>query len=271
MNYFPITGGLWIYGAAAFAAVIIFLGVWILTKKRQKGESFKQSLELVLFSVRIPNRTAEEIQQAAKQEKDWTKVMEGFYSNLISLKPSGFLGSRPWVTLEIAKVGGEVCFFVSAPAKYAGFFEKRITSIYPEAEVDECNDFNIFKKNETVTCGYAKTTKPPFLPLKTYNTIDTDSLSAVTNVLTKMASDEEAALQISIRNSSVSWRERGTAVLAELSRGKSYHESMRRTGIFSSGDSEAEKQKQAQSPTQAPKLDEDLVKAVGDKLNQHSF
>jgi hypothetical protein len=270
MNYFPIMGGYWLYAAAILVAALLF-GFWVFFKKRQKGESFKQSLELVLFSVRIPNRTAEEIQQAGKQEKDCTKVMEGFYSNLISLKPNWFLGARPWVTLEIAKVGGEVCFFVSAPAKYAGFFEKRITSIYPEAEVDECDDFSIFNKNETVTCGYALTTRPAFLPLKTYNSIDTDSLSAVTNVLTKMASDEEAALQISIRNSSTSWRERGTAVLTELSKGKSYYEAMRRTGIFAGGESETEKQKQAQSPMQTPKLDEELVKAVGDKLNQHSF
>jgi len=117
-------------------------------------------MDLVLFSVRIPSKTAEEIQQSGKQEKDWIKVMEDFYANLVSLKPAHFWSPKPWITLEIAKVRGEICFYVAAPKKYAEFIEKKINSIYPDAEVVRCKDFNIFGYKEKVFCGWLKTVKP---------------------------------------------------------------------------------------------------------------
>lgn len=58
--------------------ILIILGVFLVCAigfylKAKRREKFKMSLDLVLFSVRIPPKSPEEIQQAAKQEKDWMK------------------------------------------------------------------------------------------------------------------------------------------------------------------------------------------------------
>jgi len=116
----------WEYWFLAIGAVLAsFAAVFFVFKKKQKKESFRMSLDMALLSVKIPQKTVEEIQQSGKQEKDWIRVMEDFYANLVSLKPAHFWSVKPWITLEIAKVRGEICFFVAAPKKYASFVEKR--------------------------------------------------------------------------------------------------------------------------------------------------
>jgi len=93
---------------------------------------------------------------------------------------------KPWITLEIARIKGEICFYVAAPRYYASFIEKRINSIYPDAEVSRSKDFNIFGTREKVLCGWAKTAQPVYLPIKTYNSIEIDPLSSITNVFTSL-------------------------------------------------------------------------------------
>jgi len=54
------------------------------------------------------------------------KIMEDFYANLVSLKSKGFFGVKPWITLEIARIKGEICFYVAAPRYYASFIEREL-------------------------------------------------------------------------------------------------------------------------------------------------
>jgi hypothetical protein len=259
---------------AAIAAVLVILGVVVwFYRKRVGREAFKMSLEMVLLSVRIPPKSAEEIQQASqagRHEKDWMKIMEDFYANLVSLKSRGFFGPKPWITLEIAKVRGEICFYVAAPRRYANFIEKRINSIYPDAEVSRCKDFNIFGTSEKVFCGYVKTALPVYLPIKTYNSIEIDPLSGITNVLTKLDKSEEAVVQIAIRDTKSKWYTRGKAVAREVGQGKSLHEAMAATHILAElrGKSEKDKEREAKIPR---RVDQELVKAIEAKLGKHSF
>lgn len=251
----------------ALAAVLAYL-----FKRKQDTQTFRESLDFTLLSVKIPQKSIEEIQQAGKQERDWMKVMEDFYANLITLKPNGLFAPKPWITLEIAKVGNEIRFYVAAPLRYEGFLEKRITSIYPDAEVVASKDFNIFGPAETVVCGYVKTTKPVYLPIKTYGSIEVDPLSSITNVLTKLDEREEAVVQICIRNAANSWQSRGKLIVREMAGGKSYQKAAQSTGLFAPLGIDAAKEKEQQQQRQfPPKTDEDLVKAMESKLSKHSF
>lgn len=256
--------------AAAGFLTAAFLALWFLNK-RKRSEELKQSLNFTLFLVRIPNKTAEEVQQSGKQEKDWIKIMEDFYDSLVSLKQRKFFAINPWITLEIAKVKGEICFYAAAPNQYAGFIEKKINGLYPDAEVEICKDFNIFGPNEEVCCGYVKTSKPVFLPIKTYASIETDPLSSITNVLTKLQEKEEAVVQISLRNSSNDWHPRGKAIIDEMAQGKSFHGALAATGPFSLPKSSAKKAEEARKMTVQPKTDDELIKAIEGKLSKNSF
>jgi len=230
----------------------------------------QMAMDLVLFSVRIPSKTAEEIQQSGKQEKDWIKVMEDFYANLVSLKPAHFWSPKPWITLEIAKVRGEICFYVAAPKKYAEFIEKKINSIYPDAEVVRCKDFNIFGYKEKVFCGWLKTVKPKYLPLKTYNFIETDPLSSITNILTKMDSAEEAAVQIVLQNYSTNWQARGREIIKLMRQGKSFLGAYNGTSFWQSLFSGASPKEDKFQPP-ASQNSEELLKQLENKLAKHNF
>jgi len=259
----------WYFFAIGFALLAFLAFIYVFYKKRRKSDLFRQSMDLVLLSMKIPQKTAEEVQQSGRQEKDWIKIMEDFYSNLVSLKPKGFLAPKPWIALEVAKVRGSICFFVAAPRRYQSFIEKRINSIYPDAEVEKCDDFNIFGAAESVFCGYLKTQKPVNLPIKTYATIEIDPLSSITNTFTKLKEDEEAAVQVTLQNTSDGWQFRGREVLNLMRQGKSFYAAMGATGLahslFAKPISE---ENRAAQPVQN---DEELVRAMESKLSKHCF
>lgn len=271
-NFISLFGGesAWVY-FAAMAAVLVILGVFVgWYRKRAGRETFRMTLDMVLLSVRIPPKSAEELQQAGKQEKDWMKIMEDFYANLVSLKSKGFFGVKPWITLEIARIKGEICFYVAAPRYYASFIEKRINSIYPDAEVSRSKDFNIFGTREKVLCGWAKTAQPVYLPIKTYNSIEIDPLSSITNVFTKLDKTEEAVVQIAVRDTASKWYTRGRQILREVSQGKNLREAMAATNWMGLLKVKTEKEREKEAKIQR-RVDEELVKAMNAKINKHSF
>ncbi|MCU0652780.1 MAG: DUF87 domain-containing protein [Candidatus Pacebacteria bacterium] len=251
-----------IFGVSAALVLIL--------RWKHKREEFKNALDMVLLSVRVPPKTAEEVQQSGKQqEKDWIKVMEDFYANLVSLKPKGFLGSKPWIVLEVAKVRGDICFFVAAPKKYAGFIEKKINSIYPDAQVEKSGDFNIFGHKEEVCAGFLKTMRPVYLPIKTYSAIEIDPLSSITNTLTKLEEREEAAVQIAVRNGSDNWHQRGREVLKLMKKGKDFRTAHRETSALHNLVGGKAEEDVPQAPMQ--QNDDEAIKGIEAKLSRHSF
>jgi HAMP domain-containing protein len=258
-----------VFSLIALAALAVFAAaVWFLIKKRKK-EAFRISMDLVLLSVKIPAKSAEEVQQSGRQEKDWIKVMEDFYANLVTLKPKGFLAVKPWIALEVAKVKGEICFFAAAPKRYQSFIEKKINSIYPDAEVVKSKDFNIFGASEQVFCGYSKTSLAVNLPIKTYNAIETDPLAGITNTLTKLSENEEAVVQVCLQNFSPNWQMRGREILKLMRQGKNFSQAKSATGILAGLAAKTKEEENRQFQT--PQSDEELLKAMESKLSKHCF
>ena len=259
----------WLYfGAAGISACVFGLLFWGYKRKR-KRDGFRMAMDLVLLSIKIPHKSAEEIQQAGKQEKDWIKVMEDFYANMISLKPAGMFSLKPWIALEVAKIKGEICFFAAVPKKYAGFVEKKINSIYSDAQIERSDDFNIFGYKEKVYCGYLKTAKSVYLPIKTFNYIEVDPLSSITNTLTKLAEHEEAAVQICLRNTSDNWQIRGREILKLMRQGKTFYQARNATGLWQAFFGSPKKDEERQ--TQMLQGDNDLAKQMESKMAKHNF
>lgn len=251
-------------GLSVFVFFIIL--IWFFLKKIIEKKNFKKSLSFTLLSVRIPPKTEEELRQSGKQEKDWIRLMENFYDSLISLKKQSFFDVLPWITLEIAKIKNEIGFYVSTPKGFEGFIEKKIYSIFPDAQVEKSNDFNIFAINEDINAGYLKLKKQIFLPIKTYNYLETDPLSIITNVLTKLDEKEEAVVQILLRNTSSSFHSRARAIIDEVARGKGFNSALIETGLLSFF-----KTKEKKEDNKAIKIDEDLLRALEEKIAKQSL
>ena len=228
-------------------------------------KTIEQSLKLTLFSVKMSGSTAEELRDSGKQEKDWIRLMEDFYSSLNSLSKDGLFGIDPWIALEIVKLKEDIIFYVAVPKRFENFIEKSIYSIYPTAQIEKSDDYNIFSPTENVCCGYLKTTKPLYLPIKTYNQMDTDPLSSITNIFTKLKTNEEAAVQLIIKKGSNNWYERGRSIANEVAQGKNFTQAMGATNFISTIKGKSEDKLGGGPP------DEDLLKILGEKLNKDSF
>lgn len=246
-------------------SLLIVLIVIFLIKRNRKMKTIEQSLKLTLFSVKMSGSTAEELRDSGRQEKDWIRLMEDFYSSLNSLSKEGLFGVDPWIALEIVKLKEDIIFYVAAPRRFENFIEKSIYSIYPTAQIEKSDDYNIFSPTENVCCGYLKTTKPLYLPIKTYNQMDTDPLSSITNIFTKLKTNEEAAVQLIIKKGSNSWYERGRMISNEVAQGKNFIQAMGATNFISTIKGKSEDKLGGSPP------DEELLKILGAKLNKDSF
>ncbi|MCK9446170.1 type IV secretion system DNA-binding domain-containing protein [bacterium] len=255
----------YIYYFILLALIISLLVFIFLFKKRNKSEALKQSLEFVLFSVKMTKESIEETNKAGKQEKDWIRLMEDFYSSLTSFNKEGVFDIDPWIALEIGKVKEQIFFYVSTPKRFEGFIEKEIYSIYPNAQVEKSDDYNIFSPTENISCGYLKTTKPFYLPIKTYNYIETDPLSGITNILTKLNENEEAAIQIIVKKGNNDWHTRAKMIIDEVAQGRGFQQAIGATNFLS-----ALKGKEENKNTQ-PKVDEMLLKMLEEKISKDSF
>lgn len=231
-----------------------------------ESKRIKESTSFTLFSVRIPPKTEEELRQSGKNEKEWIRLMEDFYASLVSFKKQSFLGVLPWIALEIAKVKDEIGFYISVPKDFENFIEKKIYSIYPDAQIEKSGDFNIFGENEEINCGYLKLKKPLYLPIRTYNHLETDSLSIITNVLTKLEEKEEAVIQIVLRNTSSAWHIRAKAIIDEVNKGKTFNTALLQTDSLNIFKSQEKKEEQKKI-----KIDEELLKSLEEKISKDSF
>jgi len=253
------------YILIGFLLLILFLILFSL-KRNKNIKIMEQSLDFVLFSVKMSSINNEEIRESGKKEKDWIKSMEDFYSSLASLSKINVFGAEPWLALEIVKLKEEILFYVAAPRRFENFIEKEIYSIYPDAQVNKEEDYNIFSPSENVCCGYMKTTKPLYLPIKTYNYMETDPLSGITNIFTKLRELEEAAVQIVIKRSSHNWHTRGKMIINEVSQGKNFNQAFGASNFISTLKGKEENKNYAPS-----KVDESLLKILEDKMSKDVF
>jgi len=205
----------------------------------------------------------------ASSTKDEIKVMEDFYESLVSLKNEKIFGAPSWITFEISKVGEEIGFYIAIPKDFEDFIEKKIYSLYPDCQLERVNDYNIFSLREEIFCGYLKTFKPVFLPIKTYDKMEIDPLSSITNVLTKLSQGEEVSIQIVIKGSNNKWQSRARDIIEKVAtENKSLTQAVSETGIFKiffSGN----KKKEDNLPVK--RTDDELVSSLEAKLAKNNF
>jgi hypothetical protein len=188
-----------------------------------KGQIAK-SLNLSLFLISLPKETKKEGPEAQKNEKEMISVMEQFYASLINLKEKGwknFLSGSSHLIFEIATAAGsdDIRFYVACPQRFAGILQKQIQSYYPTAEVEPSEDYNIFNPQGAVSAAYIKLSRDWIWPIKTYQNLEADPLSSLTNALSKIPEGEGAAVQVLIKPIK-GWQKRALSKAKEIQEGK---------------------------------------------------
>ncbi|MFA6270383.1 MAG: DUF87 domain-containing protein [Candidatus Paceibacterota bacterium] len=160
-------------------------------------EKISKGLDMVLYEILIPEESNNDNVKNTLEEV--ISGMEQFYAGMLSISDSN-KDEGNWMSLEIANANfsQEIIFYVAVPSIRKNLFEKQILSIFHNAKITEKpDDYNIF--NETgVTVGvYAKFTKNPIYPIKTYESFIHDPLNAMLSSFSKVNRDGEgAAIQL---------------------------------------------------------------------------
>jgi len=183
---------------AAIVVFVLILGSYIgltLFRYRKREE---RSLDSVLFEVRVPRDNEIKIDAA-----------EQMFASLYSIKKGGFwqkFDVQDVISFEIVALHEDIRFYVWAPRRISDLLEKQIHGAYPDAEVEEVDEYNIFTQEGKVAFAALQARSASYYPIKTYKDLATDSLSSLTSSLAKMEKEEGAVIQILISPAGNRWK-----------------------------------------------------------------
>lgn len=204
LRYYLLLGGLAIL-AFLFLAILGYLFIlWL----RHRGREEK-SLEYVVLQVAVPFDNEIKIDAA-----------EQMFASLYSIKKGGWLKKffqlQPHLCFEIVAKHEDIRFYVTVPKKLQDLVEKQINAAYPDAEIVEVPEWNIFSKDGRVAFAELEAKKSVYMPIKCYKDLPTDPLSAITTALAKMGPEEGAAIQIMISPADNHWQKKGKSYISEV-------------------------------------------------------
>jgi hypothetical protein len=166
----------------------------------------KVALEFVTLLVRVPKDNETKIDAA-----------EQLFASLYTLKKSGFFSwtkAEDLFSFELVALEEEISFYMNCPRKIRDLVEKQIHGAYPNADIKEVDEINIFSKKGKVAFKALKLENASYIPLKMYKDLPTDGLSLLTSALSKMGPGEGAIVQILLQPESKKWQKKGRSHIA---------------------------------------------------------
>ena len=207
----------------ALIVAAVLTAMFFLYKKFLRGALARRANDLVLLEVKVPKKFDKEEYESLKTVKDITAVGDHFFASLASLYESGikslFLG-QPTISFEYIAKEKEIVFFVGVSRAYKDLIEKQIQSYYPHAHIEPSGDFKVFSQDLKLSCGMLVSNRSFIYPIKTYEELEFDTISNVTNTLSKIGEDCRAAVQVLVKPINPSWRSQVEWSLRRIQEGR---------------------------------------------------
>jgi len=267
--YFIATIVAFIFGAL----IIVNLIRLILTRRHY----FPHQVFLVRLPKEKPN--SENKEASVNQMREEIAKGETIFSAIGGLKAQR--GFKNWLTgrsdqfsFEIIASHNRISFYVAAPKENARYLEQQIHAHYPEATVEEMEDYNAFSLKGQIAAGYLRTTKNFIFPIKTYQKMEVDPLNSLINILSKLEKDESLAIQYTVRSAQGSWHGVSRRVVSSIIKKQSVKNGLtaassygRFLNFFNEMFTTSSKPKEL-NPTDVKKLsavEEEMLKAIEEK------
>lgn len=194
-----ILGFLTIVIAGFGLAYILF---WLRFRGREKI-----SLNLRFLEVRVPKENEIEI-----------GVAEQLYANLHAIaNKRKLLSLTPGISLEIVGEHESIRFIIAVPSGLSSYVEEQVHAVYPEADVVELEEYNIFSKQGKVAFTELRLVGPPYYPLRGYEDLSADPLNQIISPLSRLQEGESAVIQIMMTPAGDKWRRRGQRFVTSAS------------------------------------------------------
>lgn len=185
-------------------AVAVFVYMFFQWLKHRRRESY--ALDFVTLQVKLPKDNEIKIDAA-----------EQMFAGLYSLKQDGLLAfAKPehMIAFEIVGLKENISFYVSCSREIRDLVEKQIHGAYPQADIQEKDEVNIFTEKGKVSFAALKLEKATYFPIKTYKDLPTDGLSLLTSALGKMSEGEGAIVQFLIEPADEGWKSKGRSYVS---------------------------------------------------------
>ena len=228
-----------------FAAGLILFCIFLMLnlvriiwhEKTRRGKAFHKTV----FLVKVPKEKKNDKPENAGEEninqiREQIGNAETLFSNLAGLHPKSgfdtwFTGRTDHLSFEIVVKDGAISFYVAVPDKLRALVEQQIHAQYPNSEINEEPDYNIFKPQSHIVGAYLTFKEKSFFPFKTYKHLESDPLPALLNPLSRLENDEGALIQYVIRPAHSSWRKFGVKVVREVREGKKFESVLKNKGF----------------------------------------
>ena len=172
-------------------------------KFRNREES---SIDSVLLQISVPRFNEIKID-----------AMEQMFSSLYSVKKGGWkqkYSTQPSISFEIVAKVEDIRFYIWTPTEFKDLIEKQIHGAYPDADVIEVQEYNIFTEEGKVAYKELQLSNENFKPLKTFRELPTDPLASITSAMAKMGEGEAAAIQVLVSPADSSWQKQGSSFIS---------------------------------------------------------
>lgn len=232
LDFYAYIDLIWIpIGVVIFFSVLFLLRNFLRKTNAAKHATFQSKTILVT----LPKFRREEESNRGPQKEEVQEAIaaaETVFSAIGGLKgerglKQWFFGRSDEVAFEIVVEHKLIQFFVTVPQHMVSYVEQQISAAYPDAYLEEVEDYNIFSAQSVIVGSYLRFTRESAFPIKTYRKLDKDPLNSLTNVLTSVPEGEGAAFQFVVRSAYGNWRSRGVALASSMQQGMSLNDALK--------------------------------------------
>lgn len=256
--------------AIFIVGLILNIARWFLSRRRYFSHQ--------VFLVRLPKEKPEDAQKeiSTQQIKEDIAKGETIFAAIGGLRAEKGLmnwlrGRSDHFSFEIVASHNKIAFYVVAPHKDVRYIEQQIQAYYPEAVIEEIEDYNLFSVNGQIASAYIKTNKTFFFPIKTYQKMEVDPLNSLINALSKLGKDESIAIQYLVRSARASWHRRSRRLVKKIHQKNSVAEGLRAEtpwgvvqSVFSSL-APTKKKETNETPKRLSAVEEEMLKSIEEK------
>ncbi len=191
-----------------------------------------------VFLIRLPKDKPDgEKQDSVQKLQEEISKGETLFSAIGGLKAQR--GWRTWLfgrddqfSLEIVANRNQISFYAVAPKNRTRYLEQQIQAHYPEAVIEEVEDYNAFTMSGKIVAGFLNTSKSFVFPLKTYRKMEVDPLNSLINILSKLKRDESLTIQYVVRSANAYWHSRLRYVASKIIQKNSVKEGLRAASLW---------------------------------------
>lgn len=202
-----------VFAGIAAALYLVFL----YAKARYLAHcNMKRSLSMAFLKVQMAKKESKEEQDleqssGAKDFKEAIGVMAQMFDSLHSIYSGDWKNKytgEDFLSLEYVVQEDQIYFYLIVPNDLISLVEKQITGFFPDAYVEQVEEYNIFRP-ECHTAAKALTLSKHYMyPIKSYQRLNSDPINNLTNALSKLHFDDGAVVQVMIRPTD-NWQKAG--------------------------------------------------------------